>query len=260
MLDHGRGLHVTPSPTHYTPSSTCITYECEAEGYREDPRGTHHVVALRVRLLRPISADEAQSVSQEWDSGRYARQCLIEQKGRLDRARASALQAKANEDAARAAGVESPALTAFRLLVELTPTDSWRDVNGCRYDALRYATEWLRFDPADVSTIHSKFGGAYWFGAGRGRDEGLYALAIKSGNKSACTAWEHYFGRKPWWVWRRDGTRERLHVDAKVCVGNAWHRVTSFRVDYVNAVRDGDGKVVKITREQLDPKAAGMVG
>lgn len=256
VFDRGHGLHVSPSPSHYTPRSSCITYECEAEGYREDPQTSHHVVALRVRLLRPVSAEEAERASHEWDSGKWARIALADQKERLDRARTAARSAKANQDAARAAGVESPALTAFRLLVEVTPTESWREVNGCRYDALRYAIKWLRFDPADVTTIYREFGGAHWFGAGSGTDEHLYELAIEQGNKSACVAWEHYFGRKPWWRSAKGGTRERIHVGTQIRVGGVWHRITSFRADYLNAVRESDGRVVKLTREQIEPKRA----
>lgn len=257
VLDRGYGLHVSPAPKYYTPSSTCVTYECEAEGYREYPQTEHRVVALRVRLLRPISSEEAERVSSEWENGRYARVALAEQKERLDRARVAARSAKANQDAARAAGVESPALAAFRLLVEVTPTESWREVNGCRHDALLYATKWLRFDPADVTTIYREFRGEYWFGAGSGTDESLYELAIQRGNKSACVAWERYFERKPWWYRSSKGTRERLYVGAQVRVGGTWHRITSFRADYLNAVRESDGKVVKLTREQIEPKRAG---
>lgn len=252
VLKQGRGLHISPSPTHYTPRRDCVTYACEASGYREDPLTDHHVVATRVRLLHPITAEEADRVSREWDANRNAQYELAKQKKRLDRARIAATKATADRVAARKKGVESPALTAFRLLVELTPTESWRDVNGCRYDALKYATEWLRFDAEDVSTIHREFVGGRWFGS----SEGLYALAIQRGNKSACVAWEHHFGRKPWWHRQSDGTRERLHVDARVHLGGAWHRITSFRADYLNTVRDSDGKVVKLTREQLDPNTS----
>jgi len=162
---------------------------------------------------------------------------------------------KAGEDAARRKGVESPALTAFRLLVELTPTESWRDVNGCRFDALRYATAWLRFDPSDVVTIYNEFRGSRWFGEGSGSDERLYTLAIEKRNKSACVAWEHFFGRKPWWGTARDGKRDRLHVGAQTRLNGVWYRVTSFRENHINAVCESDGRVVKLTREQLAPKA-----
>lgn len=251
----GHGLHVTPSPDHYTPHADCITYECEAEGYRENPEVDHHVVALRVRLLRPVPREEAERISREYDAGVYARREKARQKERLDKARESARRVKAGMDAARAEGVESPALTAFRMLVELTPAESWRDVNASRWEALKYATKYLRFDPEDVREIYRQFRGGFWFGAGSGSDERLYAVAVESGNKSACVAWEAYFRRKPWWHRAQDGKRERLYVGAQVRVNGAWHRVTSFRAEYVNAVGEDNKKVVKLTREDLDGSA-----
>lgn len=253
----GHGLHITPSPGHYVLRRDCTFYEVEASGYRENPLTDHHVVALRVRLVRPITSKEADRITREWDGELYARQAKADQKRQLDKARASAMRAKAGEDAARRKGVESPALTAFRLLVELTPTESWRDVNGCRFDALRYATEWLRFGPGDVATIYNEFKGHRWFNEGSGAPEGLYTLAIKNNNKSACLAWEQFFGRKAWWCRSRDsGARKRLHVGSQVRFDGVWHRVTSFREDYLNAVRESDGRVVRLTRKQIDPKPA----
>jgi hypothetical protein len=49
VLKAGRGLHITPSPRTYWPQSTCVAYECEASGYRENPEENSHVVATRVR-------------------------------------------------------------------------------------------------------------------------------------------------------------------------------------------------------------------
>lgn len=256
VFDKGHGLHITPEVSRYWPRDTCVAYECEAEGYREDPSTNCHVVALKVRLLRPVPSEEAMRVGREWSAGIYARRAKAGQKERLDCAREAAVRRKSETDAARAAGVASPALEAFRLLVELTPTESWRDANSCRHDALRYATEYLRFDPGDVAAIYDGFRGSYWFGCGSGSDERLYALAIEKGNLSACVAWEHFFGRKPWWYAGSDGKRARLHVGAQVWINGVWHKVTSFRDEYINAVRDSDRKVVKLAREQLAPKTS----
>ncbi len=225
VFDRGHGLHITPAPGHYWPQNTCVAYECEASGYREDPLTDHHVVALRVRLLRPVSTEEAVKVSDAWNAARYANRAKAEQKRRLDKAREAATKTRANEAACMAAGVESPALTAFRLLVELTPTESWRDVNGCRLDALRYATKWLRFNPDDVGTIYNKFRGGYWFGENGA--EYLYALAISCKNTSACAAWEKFLGRKPWWLSTADG-RTRLAVGADLTWQGYACEVTSF--------------------------------
>jgi len=223
VFDLGHGLHITPAPDHYWPRNTCVAYECEASGYREDPLTDHHVVALRVRLLRPVSMEEA---------------------------REAATKARANEAARAAAGVESPALTAFRLLVELTPTESWRDVNSCRFDALAYATEYLRFDPSDVKTIYNEFRGSYWFGCGSGADERLYERAVKKGNVSACVAWEKFFGRKPWIGDTSEGKRERLAVDIKIRWEGVWCFITSMSDEKLIACtyKKGTGYERKIDR------------
>lgn len=252
VFDERKGLHVTPRPERY--AYLCgmkfRVYECEAEGYREDIADDDHVVALRVRLLRPVSMDESVRVSRAWTSAQVARRDKAEQQERMDKIRGAAIQAQANKRAAREAGVESPALTAFRMMVELTPADSWRNVNGSRYDILKYATEYLDFDPEDVRAIYKAFRGAYWFGENGA--ETLYALAVKSKNRSACVAWETFLRREPWWC-SYGGKKTRAYVGINLWIDNAWHEITSFRKDYVNARRDTDKKMVKLTREQIAP-------
>lgn len=252
VFDEQKGLHVTPCPERYAYhcDEAFIVYECEAHGYREDIADDDHVVALRVRLLRPVSMDESVRASRAWTSAREARRDKEEQKERMDKIRSAAIQAQSNKRAAREAGVESPALTAFRMMVELTPADSWRNVNGSRYDILKYATEYLDFNPEDVKTIRREFDGSYWFGENGA--ENLYALAVQSKNNSACVAWETFLGRKPWWCLHH-GKKTRAHVGISLRIDNAWHDVTSFREDYVNARRQSDNKMVKITREQMAP-------
>lgn len=252
VFDERKGLHVTPCPESHTPwrGGPYKVYECEAEGYREDPWDEDHVVALRVRLVRLVSAQEVERASREWRSAKSVRRDKEEQKERMDKIRGAAIQAQADKRAAREAGVESPALTAFRMMVELTPADSWRNVNGSRYDILKYATEYLDFDPEDVKTIRREFNGAYWFGENGA--ETLYALAVQSKNNSACVAWETFLGRKPWWC-SYGGKKTRAHVGISLRVDNAWHDVTSFREDYVNARRQSDNKMVRLTREQMAP-------
>lgn len=158
-LDDGYGLHITTTPTWHRSSPPATVYECEVVGCQGDPETERDLAALRVRLLRPVSWDEAARVSEEWERGRHVRQAKAEQKEHMDKIRKAAIQAQAQKRAEREAGVESPALTAFRMMVELTPANSWRNINGARYSILKYATEYLDFDPDDVRTIHKEFDG-----------------------------------------------------------------------------------------------------
>lgn len=156
----------------------------------------------------------------------------------------------------REKGVASPALTAFRMMVELTPEAPWRDVGGSRYNILKYATQYLDFDPEDVKTISSEFDGRYW--RSEFASETLYKLAIQSNNASACVAWETFLGRNPWWYLEHleheeHEKRSRAHVGSQVRVDEDWHTITSFREDYVNARRHTDSKMVRLTREQMAP-------
>lgn len=105
VLDEGRGLHVTPSPSTYWPRRDCIAYECEASGYRENPESDRHIVATRVRLLRPIGRDAATDISRKWGAEQNARYVKQRQKERLGRAREAAAAKKANIEAGRKAGV-----------------------------------------------------------------------------------------------------------------------------------------------------------
>lgn len=232
VLDKGHGLHVTPSPDRYWPNSGCVAYACEAEGYREDPATESHVVALRVRLLRPIPTADAQRISREYDAGIYARREKADQLERLARGRASARKAAlrhaAEAEAGRAEGVESPALLAVRMLVELTPTVSWRDVNSCRHAALSYAVAYLAFDTDDVKTIHHEFDGGYWFGENGA--ENYYARAVACENESACISLESFLGRKPWWIATSDG-KKRLTLRSSVAWKGVDCKVTSFNGD-----------------------------
>lgn len=252
-----RGLHVTPCPLGYG-GSYGVTYEVECEGVVGDPATDDQVVAARVRLLHTVPFREAEDVSKVWEARMEAvrRQERVEaekaeQKERLDTARVSAIAKTKDIAASRAAGVDSPGLLAFKTLVELTPAESWRDVNSSRYDALVYIVSWLRLDPDDVGTIHRDFRGSFWFGENGA--ENLYTLAIESGNNSACVAMEKFLGRKPWWYAGR-GKRERLHVGSTLLLDDAWHTITSFRDDYLNAKREQGAKVYRITREMLSPK------
>ncbi len=231
-----KGLHLTACPLDWTHGAdSCAFYEAEAEGVVGDPVADSKVIARRVRLVRPVTREEAERVSKAWreaaDERRRAEDVEREKRRvreRLDRAREAAAVARKDDEARREAGIPSPALLAFKTLVELTPTASWRDVNGCRFDALAYATEYLDFDPEDVRTIHHEFGGGHWFGSGSGSDERLYRCAIEKQNTSACVAWERFFGRKPWWGADRKGNRQRLHVGAGLSWEGLRVEVTSF--------------------------------
>lgn len=226
VLDAGRGLHVTPAPMHYHPRLDCITYACEASGYRQDPATDHHVVATKVRLLYPVTYEFAESASREYDAQVSARYAKARNKERLDRARKVATAVAANNAAKRAAGVESPALLAFKMLVELTPVESWRDVNSCRHDALAYANSYLRFDPDDVTAILREYRGGYWLGENGA--EHFYGRAIAAKNLSACAAWEKYLNRNPWWGTDSDGDRARLSLGSRLHWQGRWCKITSF--------------------------------
>lgn len=230
VLDEGRGLHITPSPSAYWPRRDCIAYECEASGYRENPESDRHIVATRVRLLRPIGRDTAMDISHKWDAEQNARYVKQRQKERLDRAREAAAAKKANIEAGRKAGVASPAMLAFSTLVELTPpADSWRDVNSCRHDTFKHVVRYMRFDPGDVEAIYNKYGGGHW--VGEGGSESFYRSAISSGNVSACEAFEVYFRRKPWWTTDHDGNRKRLSLGDTIGWTGVECKITSFKGD-----------------------------
>lgn len=235
-----RGLHVTACPgnwMHGDPRGGApVVYEAECEGVVGDPaEHVGKVIAARVRLLRPvdrsevIAADEAyRRAADAYEAKRQAEERRAHMRKLAEKARRSAASARATDAARREAGVPSPALLAFETLVGLTPADSWRDVNACRYELLRYATRHLDFDEGDVCAIYKKYGGYHWFGAGSGSDEALYAAAVGAGNNSACVAWERYFGRKPWRAPDHDGKRVRLHVGAGLSWEGLYVEVTSF--------------------------------
>lgn len=227
-LNEGRGLHVTPTPTRYRPGGRSnVVYVCEAAGHRVDPATDSHVVALRVRLLRPATWDEAEDASYRWEAELRARREHEDMCERLDRARSAAKAKSLTRSAARKRGVKSPALTAFELLVEMTPTASWNDVNEARRDALQYAVDHLEFDPGDVADIAARYAGHRWMGDG----EGLYGRAAAGGNRSACVSLERHMGRKPWWTVTRDGRRERLTLGSRFWWEETWVKITSFRDD-----------------------------
>lgn len=227
----------------------------EAEGVDGDPGTDSKVVATRVRLTRVVPGAEWRAEERRWESERHVRARAAEVKERLDAAREAAMQASRKLAAERAAGIDSPGLLAFKTLVELTPADSWVDVNGSRREALRYAVRRLRLNPTDIGTIQKDFRGSYWLDA-----EDLYSLAIEAGNNSACVALETFMGRKPWWKENYKGKRERVHVGSQVRVDGHWHTITSFRFDYLNAKREGEAKVHRITREMLAGKTSAEIG
>ena len=265
-----RGLHVTAFPGGWgSDRASNIVCEAECEGIAGDPALDDKVLAARVRLLRVLSDAETDVVNEAWCAAKDERELAreaeqrqewvdrekAEQKERLDAARKVAISAKKDVAAARAAGVASPALFAFRTLIALTPTDSWVDVNGSRRDAMEYVVARLRMDPDDVGTICKDFGGSYWLNA-----ESLYSHAIEAGNASACVALEKFLGRKPWWRADHKGGRERLHVGSTIRLDDAWHTVTSFRDEYLNAKRESGAKVYRITRDMLAGKGASALG
>lgn len=260
------GLHVTASVDYYSLSDGRIAYEAEVAGesreYADAYHCHHQIAAERVRLLRPVEwKDACDAGARRRKAAQEAR--LAEQaKARMDEIRGDAIRAAAAKKAMRDAGVPSPALHAMRTLAELTPKPSWRTINASRGQAMAYATRWLKFDPEDVCTIAKELGGSHWIGADGG--ESYYHIAVDAGNTSACVAWERYIGRKPWWYRSGyDRKRERVYLGMQVYVDRVWYRITSFRDEYANAVDEGrptpenKGKVVRLTREMLDPPATG---
>lgn len=244
-----RGLHVTPCPNRHMPYGDTIVCEAECEGIVGNPDVDSQVVAGRVRLVRILDEHEVNTVSDAWEAQVHVARRREENRERLDKARAVSRLAVAETAAARAAGVESPAMLAFKTLIELTPTESWRDANVSRREALGYVTKWLRMDPDDVKNILHRYDGSYWLGENGA--ESMYADAVLSGNKSACVAWESYMGRKPWWTTGHNGKKHRVVVGTAVRVDDAWHTINSFRDEYVNTRRQSDKKLVKLTREQV---------
>lgn len=258
------GLHVTAAVDYYSVSDGRIAYEAEVAGEsREHDDGYHHQVAAeRVRLLRPVEWKDACDAGARRRKAAQEARLAEKAKARMDEIRGDAIRAAAAKKAMRDAGVPSPALHAMRTLAELTPRPSWRTINASRGQALAYATRWLKFDPEDVCTIAKELRGSHWIGADGG--ESYYHIAVDAGNTSACVAWERYIGRKPWWYRSGyDRKRERVYLGMQVYVDRVWYRITSFRDEYANAVDEGrptpenKGKVVRLTREMLDPPATG---
>lgn len=255
----GHGLHLTPYP-HIYARCDLHCYVAEATEVAAE-HGSDQVVARRARLLRPATAEEVETArrayyeAEEDDRKRRAAEAAkARAKQQADRLAKASKAAREHAKADADAGVESPALTAFRVLVELGSCDSWTDVNTSRRSAITHAVRFLRFNPGDVSTICRSYGGEHWLDAER-----LYADAIVAGNTSACVAMEKFLDRKPWWFTRGSEKRQRLYVGASLRLNNEWLRITSFRAEHLNAVRADEGAssgVVKIRREDLAPKPA----
>lgn len=265
----GNGLHLTSVPSEWVKRDNgLVCYVADAEEVTGDPLSEDKVIARRARLVRLASVEEMNAANASWDASRLERRRAEDERERKEREQwaIDSAKAKAEEqgerlkkaaEIARAtakneadAGVESPALMAFRTLVELGSCDSWADVNSSRRSALSHCAWFLRFNAGDVGTINKDFRGSYWLDA-----ESLYSAAIAAGNTSACVSLEKFLGRKPWWFTGR-GKRERLHVGASLRLNGEWLRVTSFRPEHINAVRTDEGAssgVVKIRREDLAP-------
>lgn len=247
------GFHLTPCPSRYFDKSGLVCFLAEAEGVLGDPTCEHQVVARRVRLVRRVSFDDAHIVSEAWFGRELKSRAVAQAKARAkvrgERLQDAAKIARASTAADVDAGVESPALFAFRVLAALDSGESWRHTNSLRRSALEHAVRFLKFHPDDITTIHRSFDGSYWL-----EGERLYATAIEAKNASACVALEKLLNRKPWWGMTIGGEKTRLSIGAQVHVGDRWVRVTSFREDYINAVEEDGGKVVKIRREDLGMK------
>jgi hypothetical protein len=267
-----KGLHITAAPgqwmlswaSHGDEARPRIAYAVEAEGIVGDPAdGDAKVIASRVRLLHPVTTEEVRAADAAWEKARDARRAeniAEERREEMRQLAAKAREAAAPERIRRAKGDPSPALVVFEVLWDLTPNGSRLANSHAAYEALSYLARHLRHDPDDVGAIFKKYGRR--LDLGESGDERLYSTAVEAGNTSACVAWEKHLGRGPWWHRNDRGVRARIHEGSQIRVAGDWYRVTSFRDDYVNAVRTsggaarGEGKVVRLTREQLGPKGA----
>lgn len=255
-----KGLHITAAPGQWMHSwgegGSRVAYAVEAEGIVGDPASDGaKVIAARVRLLHPVTVDEVRAADAAW---KVAQKIAEERREEMRALAAKAREAGAPERIRRAKGDPSPARVAFDVLWDLTPNGSRLANSHAAYEALSYIARHLRHDPDDINAIFKKYGRQ--LDLGENGEEQLYTKAVEAGNTSACVAWEKLLGRGPWWHRAHNGARERIHEGSQIRVAGDWYRVTSFRADYINAVRvsggaaRGEGKVVRLTREQLDPK------
>lgn len=129
----------------------------------------------------------------------------------------------------------SPALQLVMLVWKETRMRSWLGLNTTMSDALCLAiSASLRFDTDDISTIHAKTRGGYWFGVG---SERFYRLAVTSGNISAAQSWESWVKRPPFILGGR-----RLFVGSMVELGLAG--VSGGRGVVTSFASDGTGITV----------------
>jgi hypothetical protein len=106
----------------------------------------------------------------------------------------------------------------------------------------------MRFDEDDFFVMANKLHGSSWWGA---EVEQFYSEAVRSGNRTACQAYERFKARRPFF---RDG--KRLCVGSTIQVEGKTVRLTSFHKDGQSAVfcHYKGGRPVKrtsLTREEV---------
>lgn len=109
---------------------------------------------------------------------------------------------------------------------------SWQRINTAMSQALSLAiSAGLIFHEDDITDIHAKMRGGYWFGDGG--TERFYALAAgsRAPNESACKALEKALGRA---AFVYVGTR--LHVGSPIQWGEHGAKVTSFAKDGLSLI------------------------
>jgi len=125
---------------------------------------------------------------------------------------------------------------------------SWTRLNEAMWNAVTLAiSAGLTFRPGDFKDIYDNMRGNFWFGD----HEGLYATAVKYGNRSACVAYERWRGRPPFVF-----GSQRLHVGRAECFPdepNLRLVVTSFSDDGASIVccaYEYEDFVRKVTRRK----------
>lgn len=150
---------------------------------------------------------------------------------------------------------DSPALKLLGLVWRETKFRSWIRLNHTMQDALSLAiTSGMRFEVGDFERMLGRFSGSHWFGSNA---EGwIYGAAVRHGNTSACKAWEHLVGRKPF-IYEGKRLHEGARIDPSDLDGAGGHPafVTSFASDGKSLiactyhvavpVKDGSGRLIR---------------
>lgn len=114
----GKGLHVTAFPLRWLQNKGDVVWHVEAEGLVGDSFGDK-VIAARVRILRPLTAEELARLPEDARVLEDQRRAAEKRRRLSEMAKRGAETAARQREeiaAARDAGVKSPALFAFEML------------------------------------------------------------------------------------------------------------------------------------------------